>query len=125
VFLESLKLPAAFVNRDLTVLTGKRALRSALTKFHHGEVGLRIGEVLKCGHLEKHGECGEKAVCPYCGIRKLVELARISGENFEDIPLRLRNKSGEEPTGKSTSVGEPSRLIRPLNFALAGRSRWE
>jgi hypothetical protein len=93
--LETLDLPAAYVNRDLTVMTSNRLFKKLFGKFTH-DTGLRIGEAMQCQSSTLHGRCGETSLCLHCGIRRLVDLARITGEKFNDIPLVVRDNSGAE-----------------------------
>lgn len=65
-------------------------------KFAHDITGLRIGDALECAYSEKHEGCGQTIVCHQCGIRRVIDLARITDEKFSDIPLIVRNKSGIE-----------------------------
>lgn len=93
-FLDSLGRPAALVARDHTVLLSNGQLRKMLEKFDHDIVGLRIGEALECMYSGKHSRCGENEVCLHCGLRRLVDLARISGEKIGEFPMTIRRKSG-------------------------------
>ncbi len=94
-FLDSVDRPAALVARDHTVLHSNSLLGRLLSKFGHDIVGLRIGEALECVYAGSERPCGEGEVCLHCGLRRLVELARISGEKIAQFPLVLRHRSGE------------------------------
>lgn len=94
--LETLALPAAFVNRDLTVVTSNSLFKRLSGKFTHAAAGLRIGEAMRCLSSARHGRCGETALCLHCGIRRLIDLASITGENFADIPLVVRDNDGAD-----------------------------
>jgi hypothetical protein len=94
--LESLDLPAAYVNRDLTVMTSNKLFKKVFGKFTHDPAGVRIGEAMKCRSSAKDERCGETSLCLHCGIRRMIDLARITGERFADIPLVVRDKSGAE-----------------------------
>jgi hypothetical protein len=94
--LETLALPAAYVNRDLTVMTSNKLFKKVFGKFTHDPAGLRIGEAMKCSSSAKYGRCGETSLCLHCGIRRLIDLARITGERFADIPLVVKDNSGTE-----------------------------
>lgn len=94
--LETLDLPAAYVNRELTVMTSNRLFKTLFGKFTHDPSGLRIGEAMKCQSSVQLGRCGETSLCLHCGIRRLIDLARITGEKFADIPLLVRDNSGAE-----------------------------
>jgi hypothetical protein len=94
--LESLGSPAAYVNRDLTVMTSNRLFKRRFGRFVLDTAGLRIGEAMKCQSAARHGRCGETSLCLHCGIRRLIDLARITGEHFSDIPLIVRDRSGSD-----------------------------
>jgi len=94
-FLDSVDHPAALVARDHTVLHSNSSLGKLLEKFDHDIVGLRIGEALECLYAKHERRCGEGEVCLHCGLRRLVELARISGEKIAQFPMTLRHRSGE------------------------------
>jgi hypothetical protein len=94
--LETLDLPAAYVNRDLTVMTSNTLFKKFFGRFVHDAAGLKIGEAMKCQSAARDGHCGEAPLCLHCGIRRLIDLARITGENFADIPLIMRDKSGSQ-----------------------------
>jgi hypothetical protein len=94
--LEALDVPAAYVNRDLTVMTSNLLFKKLFGKFAHDIRDLRLGEAMKCRSSAKYGRCGETSLCLHCGIKRLVDLARITGEKFADIPLVLRDRSGTE-----------------------------
>ena len=94
--LETLDRPAAYVNRDLTVMTSNSLFKKLFGRFVHDTGRLRLGEAMKCHSAAKHGRCGETSLFLHCGIRRLIDLARITGEKFSDIPLVVRDKSGGE-----------------------------
>ena len=94
--LETLDQPAAYVNRDLTVMTSNLLFKKLFGKFTHDVRGLRLGEAMMCRGSARYGRCGETALCLHCGIKRLVDLARITGEKFADIPLVLKDNSGTE-----------------------------
>jgi hypothetical protein len=94
--LETLAQPAAYVQRDLTVMTSNLLFKKLFGKFTHDPAGLRIGEAMKCRSSAKDGRCGEVSLCLHCGVRRLIDLTRITGEKFADIPLLMRDESGAE-----------------------------
>ncbi|MGO9411082.1 MAG: hypothetical protein ACLQCB_10065 [Spirochaetia bacterium] len=93
--LDSLEQPAALVARDHTVLLSNHRLSRMLEKFDHDIVGLRFGEALGCRYAANEHRCGENEVCLHCGLRRLVELARISGEKIGGFPMTIRHRSGD------------------------------
>ena len=112
-FLDSLDQPAAIVARDHTVLHSNNHMSKMLERFDHDIVGLRIGEALECRYSASDRRCGENEVCLHCGLRRLVELARISGERITEFPLTIRHRSGESQTFKfaTEKVGEAVLLV--------------
>ena len=95
-FLESLELPAAFINHDLSVRISNIALSEMVNRLTADLVGAKIGDALECIYAKEHGNCGGTHICFQCGVKRMVDLARITGERFHDIPLALRSKSGSE-----------------------------
>ena len=95
-FLESLELPAAFINRDLSVRISNGLLSKMINKYTDDLIGVRIGEALECAYEAEHRDCGKTHICFQCGVRRMVDLTRVTGERFVDIPLALRSKSGNE-----------------------------
>jgi hypothetical protein len=75
-----------------------------LKKFNHDVVGRRIGEVLDCKYAASPSRCGETTVvCLQCGLRKLIELAWITGERVSEIPISFQHRSGASKTFKITT----------------------
>lgn len=110
--LETLDRPAAYVTRDLTVMTSNSLFTRYFGRFHHDAMGLSIGEAMQCRSAEKRDHCGEAALCLHCGIRRLIDLARITGESFSDIPLLLRDTTGAEQLFRfSCTKAEESILV--------------
>ena len=95
-FLESLDLPAAFINHDLSVRISNDSLSKMVNTLTDDLLGVRIGEALECAYAKEHGGCGKTHICFQCGVRRMVDLTRITGERFHDIPITLRSKSGNE-----------------------------
>jgi len=96
--LDTLGQAAALVARDHTVLLSNNRLSRMLEKFDHDIVGLRIGEALECKYATHERCCGESEVCLHCGLRRLVEIARISGEKIGQFPMTMRQRSGSSQT---------------------------
>jgi hypothetical protein len=95
-FLESLEHPAAFISHGLSVRISNDLLGKMVNRLTDDLLGVRIGEALECAYESEHGNCGETHICLQCGVRRMVDLARITGERFHDIPLALRSKAGSE-----------------------------
>jgi hypothetical protein len=98
-FLESQTGPAALVDRNLTILSSNIQLQKMVGRFQ----GLRIGEALDCAYANSQSRCGEAEPCLSCGIRRLVEIARISGETIHEIPTSIRCGSGKDRTFRFTT----------------------
>ena len=82
-------VPAALISRDHTVLLAN-ALMHKLSRTAVVPHETRIGELLGCRYALFHGSCGETFACPLCGIRRLVELSRLTGEQLADVPTTVR-----------------------------------
>ena len=95
-FLESLDLPAAFISRDLSIRLSNSSLNKMVNKVTPDLLGARIGDALECAYESEHQNCGENYICLQCGVRRMVDLARITGYRLVDIPITLRSKSGDE-----------------------------
>ena len=95
-FLESLDLPAAFISRDFGIRLSNSSLNKMVNRLTPDLLGARIGEALECAYETEHRNCGETQICLQCGVRRMVDLARITGYRLVDIPITLRSKSGNE-----------------------------
>jgi PAS domain-containing protein len=102
-FLESLGSPAVLVGRDFTILFCNSRLCKMFSKFSHDLVGLKIGEALDCAYATYDSHCGENALCLQCRIRRLVALARITGEGINEVPISFLHKFGLNQTYKITT----------------------
>jgi hypothetical protein len=94
-FLSFVDRPAALVGRDHTVLHSNGLLGRMLEKFDHDIVGRRIGEALECRYAAEGLGCGKNEVCLHCGLRRVIELARITGEKIARFPTTIRHRSGD------------------------------
>jgi hypothetical protein len=93
-FLESMKAPAAIVERDLTVVYSNSRLCGIAETCGDEAVGLKVGQALGCVHAEEAGICGQSEACLHCWLKRLVDLARISGEKLPDMPFDFTRKTG-------------------------------
>jgi len=89
----SLDRPAALIARDHTVLFSNRRFRRMLGKSNHDVVGLKLGSVLECKYSALD-RCRETVVCPYCKLRRLIELTRSTDEKLSEIAISFAHKSG-------------------------------
>jgi hypothetical protein len=115
-FLESLSLPAAFVRKDCTIIAFNTSLGRIMGRFAHDVAGVRIGDAIECAYCERHEVCGERAICRHCGIKRMLDLARISGEEFSGVQIAVRRKSGQEHKHRFTfaKAGEKILVIAKL-----------
>jgi hypothetical protein len=67
-----------------------------INKYTEDLLGVTIGEALECAYEAEHNNCGKTHICLQCGVRRMVDLARITGHRLVDIPLSLRSKSGSD-----------------------------
>jgi hypothetical protein len=91
--LGSITLPAAFVNNDLSIRISNDLLREMIDTLTVDLLRVKIGKALECAYVSEHTRCGEEQVCLQCGVRRMVDLARITGNRFVDVPLCLQSKS--------------------------------
>jgi hypothetical protein len=59
-------------------------------------LGVTIGDALECTYAAEHDNCGKNQICLQCGVRRMADLARITGYRLVDIPITLRRKSVSE-----------------------------
>ena len=95
--LESHHLPAALIGVDMTVLSFNSRFEQ-LFRNDHELRGMRVGAVVSCFHPTPEMPCGETNFCPHCGIRRLVEVTRISGQKISHITMSFRHQSGLDQT---------------------------
>jgi hypothetical protein len=96
--LESSDMPVALVGNDMTVLAFNSRFEQVFRKFD-GEIGgMKIGEIVDCAVATPSEACGLTHLCLHCGIKRLVDITRISGERLSRIPMSFRHKSGLEQT---------------------------
>jgi hypothetical protein len=103
LLLESLDNPAAFVGRDLAVILANSSFGELFGKANHELVGRSVGEAMDCTSPSPDNPCGETFHCLQCGIRRFVELARISGVRINQLPVTFGHKSGRCKTFKLTT----------------------
>ena len=96
--LEAVDRPAALVSRDMTVISFNRRFERLFQRFDRELGGLKIGEAMDCANATSDKPCGQSPFCPPCGVRRLVEIARIARERISQIPMSFRHKSGLEQT---------------------------
>jgi hypothetical protein len=96
--METLETPAVLVGRDLKVLFHNRHFHRMFGTFHQQILGLRIGEALDCAYPGSQSRCSETAVCLPCGIRRVIDLVRITGESIGGITTAYPHKSGLNQT---------------------------
>jgi hypothetical protein len=103
VFLESLERPAALVDRNLSVLFHNNQFLKAFAKINQELVGLRLCESLDCAYVPTDRRCEESPQCLQCGLKRVVEVARISGEKVGEIGTTYSHKSGFDQTFRLTA----------------------
>jgi len=115
-FLESLNLPAAFVRKDCTIIAFNTSLGRIMGRYAHDVAGVRIGDAVECAYYEEHELCGKGAICHHCGIKRMLDLTRISGEGFSEVQIAVRQKSGKEHQHRFTfaKAGEKILVIAKL-----------
>ncbi len=101
--LERLESPAALVGRDLVVLHANTRLKKLADELD--AVGLRVGEALNCASVTPDTRCGETFLCLQCGIRRFLDLARITGERVSNVPVAIGSRSGDAQRFTLTAEG--------------------
>ena len=101
--LEDLQWPAALVGRDLVLRQANSRLRALCDEYATRE--LRVGEALDCACATKDARCGETFFCLQCGVRRVLEVARISGERISRVPVTIGHRSGERRAYTLTAEG--------------------
>ena len=115
--LESFGSPAALVARDHTVLVTNSLLRRTFNE--QAAVGLRIGETIGCRNAAAYGPCGETFACPHCGLKRLIELSRLTGERLDGITTRFQQISGPSRAFKLSTEKAGEAIL--LKVAAAAR----
>jgi hypothetical protein len=112
-YLEKFKKPAVLVDNTLAIRFHNSRFRRTFTRRNHGIVGLRLGETLECAHAAANYRCGESPICFHCAVKRVVEIARVSGEILTEIGATYSHKSGLPQTFKLTAkkTGEEVLLI--------------
>jgi hypothetical protein len=88
-YLETVRVPAAILSQDLTVLLANARFRKTLG---HDGIGLRGGEALDCMYSEMLGRCGETVACILCSLKRAVEHTLTSGEGLRGVSMSFPHK---------------------------------
>jgi len=88
---------AVLVDRSLTILSVN--LKSAQDRGpgNGALVGRKLGEALGCLPASI-ACCGEACACDGCGVKRLVEITRITGETLREVPVALFEERGRTLT---------------------------
>ncbi len=121
-FLEAVESPAALIARNHTIVLSNAPLRRMLEGADRGSAHVRIGDAVGCAHALTRGPCGETCACPHCGLKRIMELSRITGETLAGIELTFRQISGADCsfTLSAEKAGEAV-LLRVDRTKLDGR----
>jgi hypothetical protein len=96
--LESCNVPAALVGRDMTVVAFNSRFEQAFRRFDRELGGMKVGDVVDCAAPTPERPCGQTHFCLQCGIKRLVDITRISGEAINRVAMSFRHKSGLDQT---------------------------
>ena len=89
-YLESLRIPAALVAEDQTVLSSNTRFRRIAP--NHEIEGHKLGEVLECMYAPILGRCGETVACLVCRLKRSVEATWATGEGLRGVPFSFPHK---------------------------------
>lgn len=110
-FIESIPSPAALVDRDLAILSINSQFSRVFGSLTRYSIGPRIGEAVDCANPTSDSRCGETLHCFQCGIRRLVDVSRITGESIGRIHVTFRHKSGVDQAYVFTTEKTPDAVL--------------
>ncbi len=96
--LESCDQPAALVGRDMTIVAFNTRFEKVFQRLDRGLEGMKIGDAVDCAAPTSEQPCGQTHFCLQCGIKRLVDITRISGEGISRVPMSFRHRSGMDQT---------------------------
>jgi hypothetical protein len=100
-YLESLRIPAALIAQDQTVLSSNGRFRTIAP--NRKIVGHRLGEVLECMYAPILGRCGETVACLVCRLKRSVEATWLTGEGLRGAPFSFPHKEEGRKTFSITT----------------------
>ena len=89
-YLESLRIPAALIALDQTVLSSNGRFRRIAP--NREIAGHKLGEVLECMYAPILGRCGETVACLVCRLKRSVETTWVTGEGLRGVPFSFPHK---------------------------------
>jgi hypothetical protein len=117
-YLESLRMPAALIARDQTVLSSNQHFqRMSPTR---DVVGLKIGEALECTYSPILGRCSETVACLVCGLKRSVESTWLTRQGLRGVPFSFPHKTA----GRKTFV-ITTEMVGSAVLLLMGKSPLE
>ena len=90
-YLESLRIPAALVAQDQTVLSANGKFQGMGSS--GSVVGLKLGEALECMYTPILGRCGDTVACLLCHLKRAVESTWVTGEGLRGVPFSFPHKA--------------------------------
>ncbi len=90
-YLESLRMPAALIARDQTVLISNQQFGKMAKS--RKVIGFKIGEVLECMYSPILGRCGETVACLVCRLKRSVESTWLSRQGLRGVPFSFPHKT--------------------------------
>lgn len=90
-YLESLRMPAALVAQDQTVLSANGKFQGMAT--NGSVVGLKLGEALECMYTPILGRCGDTVACLLCRLKRAVESTWITGKGLRGVAFSFPHKA--------------------------------
>ena len=92
-YLESLKLPAALLAQDHSVLFANRLFQGF--KVGSDVLGLRVGDVLGCMYAPLLGRCGETVTCILCALRRSIEETQRTGQGLRGVSISYPHREDQ------------------------------
>jgi hypothetical protein len=90
-YLDSLRIPAALIAQDQTVISSNGHFRSMSPD--RDIVGRKLGEVLECMYSPILGRCGDTVACLLCRLKRSVERTWTTGEGLRAVPFSFPHKA--------------------------------
>lgn len=120
-YLESLRIPAALIAQDQTVLSSNGRFQKMAP--HREIVGHRLGEVLECMYAPILGRCGETVACLVCRLKRSVETTWVTGEGLRGVPFSFPHKEEGRKTLSITTEIVGGAVLLLMGTASSEASR--
>lgn len=119
-YLESLRIPAALIALDQTVLSSNGRFRRMAP--NRQIAGHRLGEVLECLYAPILGRCGETVACLVCRLKRSVETTWVTGEGLRGVPFSFPHKEEGRKAFTITTEIVSGAVLLLMGTAASGTS---